>query len=183
MTAEDLAEVVAEAITGALKAQADVHAAEIAALRTEFDEKIKSIPTPRDGRDGVDGKDGRDGVDGQHGTDGAKGMDAEPGKDGRDGRDGKDGIASLDQITAIASKTVDDRLASEVQKQVAEVFAAQPILKYRDVYQAGTEYRPGEAVSWGGQVYIATEPTSAKPGDSKAWSLAVKRGRDGRDAK
>jgi hypothetical protein len=39
----------------------------------------------------------------------------------------------------------------------------------------------GDSVSHGGSSFIAQVNTSAKPGKSDDWRLAVKRGNDGRD--
>lgn len=151
---------------------------------------IKGLP----GADGSPGEKGERGEPGPAGEPGAQGPPGIPGPagergekgergEGRDGRDGKDGIASLDEIKAIASKAVDDRIEGVVEKQVGDTLSRLRVPVYRDVYRAGEQYRPGEFVTWGGQVYACVEPTSAKPGDSKDWSMAVKRGRDGRDAK
>lgn len=144
-------------------------------------EKLAAIPAGADGRDGRDGAPGERGEKGEQGPPGERGTPGEPGAkgiDGRDGRDGKDGIASLDEIKAIASKAVDDRIDAVVEKRVAEHVATLPIPKYRDAWKAGAEYQSGDCVSWAGQTWIALEPTSGKPGDSKAWSLMVRRGRD-----
>lgn len=57
-----------------------------------------------------------------------------------------------------------------------------PVLIYRGVYQAGRVYEEGDVVTWGGSLWHCNEPTDAKPdGESNAWTLAAKRGRDGRD--
>ena len=42
-------------------------------------------------------------------------------------------------------------------------------------------YAAGDSVSHGGSLFIAQVDTSAKPGKSDDWRLAVKRGADGRD--
>lgn len=55
-------------------------------------------------------------------------------------------------------------------------------LSFEGVYQDGKSYELGNLVTWGGSSWHCNEPTSTKPGDgSKAWTLMVKRGRDGRD--
>lgn len=58
-----------------------------------------------------------------------------------------------------------------------------PVTIYRDVFKAGTEYQPGDTVTWGGSMWHCNESTSDKPGEagSKGWTLAVKKGRDLRD--
>ncbi|MCS2155472.1 phage gp6-like head-tail connector protein [Scandinavium sp. H11S7] len=58
-----------------------------------------------------------------------------------------------------------------------------PVTIYRDVFKSGTEYQPGDTVTWGGSLWHCNEVTADKPGEpgSKGWTLAVKKGRDLRD--
>lgn len=58
-----------------------------------------------------------------------------------------------------------------------------PVTIYRDVFKSGTEYQPGDTVTWGGSMWHCNETTTDKPGEpgSKGWTLAVKKGRDLRD--
>ena len=57
-----------------------------------------------------------------------------------------------------------------------------PWLVYRGVYAPDTDYAPGDVATLGGSAWICRAPTTTKPGDdADAWTLAVKRGRDGRD--
>jgi hypothetical protein len=57
-------------------------------------------------------------------------------------------------------------------------------LAYLGVYQDGKSYDRGELVTWAGSAWHCNEATTTKPGDSsKAWTLMVKRGRDGKDGK
>ena len=62
-----------------------------------------------------------------------------------------------------------------------------PVVLYRGVWTDGTAYEPGDAVTWGGNLFIATEPSRLKPDmtatSAKAWRLAVKAGRDGKPGK
>lgn len=60
---------------------------------------------------------------------------------------------------------------------------ALPVMIYRGVFKAGDEYLPGDTVTWGGSLWHCDEPSTDKPGEigSKGWTLATKRGRDGRD--
>ena len=51
------------------------------------------------------------------------------------------------------------------------------------VWKEGASYVPGDAVTLGGSLFIAQCSTTAKPGKSDDWRLAVKRGSDGRDAR
>jgi hypothetical protein len=143
------------------------------------------IPAPKDGRDGIDGKDGLAGERGEKGADGRDGKDADPveivkllvpevekrfienpvfkgpkGDPGRDGRDGAPGGPPGPQGEK-----------GEPGKSII----------YRGVYEAGMSAKDGEAVTFGGSLWIANQDTSEKPGESPAWRLAVKRGRDGKD--
>jgi len=53
----------------------------------------------------------------------------------------------------------------------------------RGIFKVGEEYRRGEWATHQGSLWICTvETTSDRPGTSAAWRLAVKSGRDGRDA-
>ena len=58
-----------------------------------------------------------------------------------------------------------------------------PTMVYRGVFKSGDEYLPGDTVTWGGSLWHCDEQTQDKPGEagSKGWTLAAKRGRDGRD--
>jgi hypothetical protein len=54
-------------------------------------------------------------------------------------------------------------------------------LSYEGVYQEGQAYEKGMLVTWAGSSFHCNETTTSKPGESKAWTLMVKRGRDGKD--
>lgn len=54
-----------------------------------------------------------------------------------------------------------------------------PVMVYKGVWTSG-EYQKGETVTWGGSVWHCNEATDTKPGEGGAWTLAVKRGRDGK---
>ncbi len=58
-----------------------------------------------------------------------------------------------------------------------------PVMIYQGVFKSGQEYLPGHTVTWGGSLWHCDEQTQDKPGEagSKGWTLAAKRGRDGRD--
>lgn len=57
-----------------------------------------------------------------------------------------------------------------------------PVMIYRGVFSPG-DYVPGDTVTWGGSLWHCDDPTTDKPGEvgSKGWTLAAKRGRDGKD--
>lgn len=158
---------------------------------------VAAIPRPENGKDGAPGERGLDGAPGQKGdkgspgADGAAGKDGTPGRDGLaglPGRDGKDGLPGQDgadglgfddlAVTHDGARSVLLRFVRG--EKVREFPIVLPVLIDRGVWREG-EYQKADGVSFGGSFWIAQEPTTDKPGESKAWRLAVKRGRDGRD--
>lgn len=160
--------------------------------------KVAEIPLPKDGapgRDGSDGKDGADGVglagalidrdgelvvtltDGQHKklgvVVGKDGLQGEKGSDGRDGFGFEDMFVEFDGERSATLKFVKGDNSKSFHMTM-------PTIIDRGVWKEGT-YERGDAVSWGGSLWIAQEETSDKPETTKAWRLAVKRGRDGKD--
>lgn len=143
------------------------------------------------GERGLPGDKGLDGVPGRDGRDGAPGQKGDPGRDGKDGAPGRDGISREEFAAA---------LATETEKAVAAVLAGisidgrtlklgersfrLPVVIYRGVYVEGRLYEHGDQVTWAGSQWHANEDTESKPGDGNpAWTLAAKKGRDGRDGK
>jgi hypothetical protein len=56
-------------------------------------------------------------------------------------------------------------------------------MNYRGVFSEGETYEPGDFVTSGGSMWSCKQQTTAKPGarnNGTEWTLAVKRGRDGR---
>lgn len=179
-------------------------------LQDQVREFLESIPAPqggKDGRDGVDGKDGAPGERGEPGRDGLDvkdmfradggrlvavmsdgttkdlglfvGKDGEPGHDGVDGRDGADGLG-FDDMDFEAD--AHGRVLAKFQRGDVVKSVRLPGIVDRGPYKPGDGYEKGDAVSYGGSLWIAQEPTSDKPDGSKAWRLAVKKGRDARGA-
>jgi hypothetical protein len=57
-------------------------------------------------------------------------------------------------------------------------------LTYQGVYQEGKSYDLGDLATWAGATWHCNELTTTKPGEGlKAWTLMVKRGRDGKDGR
>lgn len=164
----------------------------------------------RDGADGKDGRDGEPGPRGEKGADGRDGLDVRdlfraeggrlvatmsdgsvkdlgvfigkdgaPGRDGRDGRDGADGLG-FDDLTFAeddAGRPVAKFQRGDLVKQVVL-----PCIIDRGAYRSGESYGKGDAVSYGGSLWIAQRAATQRPGEGDEWRLAVKKGRDGRDA-
>ena len=116
---------------------------------------------------------GRDGSDGLNGADGAPG---EPGKDGRDG-------FSLEDFSVECG--ADGRtyvLKFETAEARHDYELTFPVPVYCGIYKQGEEYQPGDLVTWGGCLWHCDKATTGKP-DGGDFTLAVKKGRDGKDAK
>ncbi|MCF2514435.1 hypothetical protein LVY65_05060 [Sphingomonas sp. G124] len=61
---------------------------------------------------------------------------------------------------------------------------AEGTVKYVGVWQPGTHYSKGNLVTFHGSAWHCNGPTNGKPGeDHDGWTLAVRRGKDGRDAR
>lgn len=165
---------------------------------------------PADGRDGVDGKDGAPGEAGQKGLDGKDGADgvglagalvdrdgvlnltltngevkALGRVEGRDGENGERGPAgfSLDDFDvklAEDGRTVEMSFGSGEARIVRSL--AVPAMIYRGTFSEGQSYAKGDTVTWAGSLWHCNEDSVEKPGEgAKAWTLAAKRGRDGKD--
>lgn len=165
---------------------------------SEVDRALAERPSPQDGRDGRDGIDGKDGVgvagalidrDGclvltlSDGT--VRGLGCVIGKDGVNGVDGAPGrngfeLSDFDTEMAPGGRSVLLKFSAGDTLETHELHF--PVVLDKGVFVPGTAYEKGDAVTWGGSLWIAQEDTTDKPETSKAWRLAVKRGRDGKDA-
>lgn len=166
----------------------------------------------RNGSDGSDGKDGRDGRDGRDGIDGrdASDLDVLPAIDfakvyGRGtlashrgglwraftNTDGEHGWACIvDGVDGIAIEAEERGFVISITRSTSAVQTYRcglPVMIYRGVYEYGRRYEVGDVVTFGGSAWHCNAPTGAKPDEHtddpvKPWTLAVKRGRDGKDA-
>ncbi|GLQ36743.1 hypothetical protein GCM10007908_03630 [Rhizobium albus] len=157
-------------------------------------EAVSAIPAPKDGRDGIDGKDGRDGLDVKEMfradggrliatmTDGTtRDLGVFVGKDGAPGRDGFN-LEDFDATLMDDGRTV--LLSFKRGDQVFKCELGIPTMIYRGVFNEGKKYERGDTVTFGGSLWHCDEETDAKPGEGqKAWTLAAKRGRDGKPGK
>jgi hypothetical protein len=116
-------------------------------------------------------------------------------------------IATLQRLTRETAKRVDlieERLVDSkdagtaLPQALAQIKAltarvnyleARPAMEYQGVLEAGKTYKPGHVVTWKGHMWVCRVETSAAPvfGDvatigPRPWTLAVKAGRDGKDA-
>lgn len=56
-----------------------------------------------------------------------------------------------------------------------------PVMLYRGVYREDQQYQQGDAVTFGGGIWVARGKPTGKPTVAPEWQLAVKPGRDGKD--
>lgn len=83
--------------------------------------------------------------------------------------------ARWDGKTLVEITTLSDGTVSEARKFF-------PVAVYKGVFDGG-EYEQGDTATWAGSLWHCNKTgTKAKPGDgSSDWTLAVKKGRDGRE--
>lgn len=185
---------------------------EIAPLKAENESlkaRLKALeerPAPEKGEKGDPGERGADGKDGRNGADGANGKDAanivealkdsgelvltlQDGRlirtgirDGEKGKDGRDGFGfdDMDACVLDDDRTIELSFRRGDEEKCFTFKWPTPI--DRGVYKAGGHYEAGDAVTWGGSLWIAQRATDAKPDTPESgWRLAVKKGRDGKN--
>lgn len=165
--------------------------ADMDVLKAHLDSLVAALPAPRDGADGVGlagaviDRAGELNITLTNGevrnlgpVVGKDGSDGDPGRDGQDGRNGE----AWDQMAVerVGPRTV--RLSFGTGDRSASHDLQFPVPLYRGVFVEGDEYEAGDLVTWAGSLWHCNDPSAEKPGDgSKAWTLAAKRGRDGKD--
>lgn len=126
-------------------------------------------------------------IPGPMGEGGRDGKDGAPGKDGLNGKDGKDGLDGVGFDDLMVEQQGDRSIAIKAARgDKVKVIGTltMPVQIYRGVFINGKAYEHGDVVTWGGSQWHCNEPTTTKPDDgTKAWTLVVKRGRDGKDGK
>lgn len=97
-------------------------------------------------------------------------------------KDGADGL-SVDDMTLTDDGDGNVTFAFARGDLRKEFAIRLPRFKDAGVYQPAGVYRKGDGVTWGGSFAIAqVDNPEGKPGESNDWRIAVKRGRDGKDA-
>jgi len=133
----------------------------------------------------VPGPRGERGEQGKQGPPGDRGVKGETGRNASDLTFLQDYVVEqVGRAIKTASVTTADggrTLRWAIGETVHEIKTA--IVLDAGVWREGTAYVAGDGVTMGGSFFIAQADTSAKPGKSDEWRLAVKRGSDGRDAK
>jgi hypothetical protein len=190
---EQVAALVCDAVAALPPAQdgKSVEVEDVAPLiAAEVGKAVAAIPAPKDGEPGKNGRGVKDLLIDREGQLVATMDDGEMktlgpvvGRDGKPGENGHDGF-SLDDFDC---QPVDERTIKLMftRGEVMHSFELEfPVIIDRGVYKEGESYVRGDAVTWGGSLWIAQAETKAKPdGPDSGWRLAVKKGRDGKDAK
>lgn len=107
-----------------------------------------------------------------------------PGKDGQPGKDGADGVG-WDDLAVVQDDERSFTIKAARGERVKVLGTARfPVQIQQGVYVDGQTYVRGDVATFGGsQWHCDAETTATKPGESKDWTLIVKRGRDGKDGK
>jgi hypothetical protein len=177
---------------------------ELPDFKAMLDEAVAALPPPEKGEKGDKGdpgEPGRDGVDGAPGRDGldvVKFLRGESGhligvlRDGtttdlgeyvgKDGEPGRDGFG-FDDLKFEHDGEREFKLRFIKGDAVKEFPFRVPVMIYRGVYREGEQYEQGDVCTWGGSLWHCDTQTKDKPGgEQKCWTLAAKKGRDGKDA-
>jgi len=153
--------------------------------------------TGPEGKRGLQGERGEKGERGEPGKMGPAGATGATGVDGKDGERGLKGEAGrnaadlallqeyldqrIERMVESASVTTADGGRTLLWSLGGKVFHVKTaVVLDAGVWKEGT-YSHGDGVTLGGSFFIAQADTTAKPGKSDDWRLAVKRGNDGRD--
>jgi hypothetical protein len=79
------------------------------------------------------------------------------------------------------AKFIEQQLAP-LKDRIAQLEETLEQFGFRGHHTEGCEYHKGNFVTLGGSLWHANETTCSRPStDNPAWSIACKRGRDGRD--
>lgn len=170
---------------------------------------VPLIPAPIPGERGLDGRNGRDGKDGADGRDASQ-LEVLPSIDesrsyprGTYARHAGGFWRSFESTVGMRGwECIVEGIAEETEElqddgrtiirrtvyssgRVYERSVSMAVVLDRGVYKAGTEYAPGDAVTWAGCIWIAQRRADDSPYGKPAtagsgWRLAVKAGRDGR---
>lgn len=93
----------------------------------------------------------------------------------------KAGDLDLEDLSSVLVETVERAVASLRNEIMTEL--AKRSVEYLGVHQEGRTYTRGSFTTFQGSLWHCNKQTSAKPGTSADWTLAVKCGRDGKDAR
>ncbi|WP_052201915.1 hypothetical protein [Ensifer sp. ZNC0028] len=153
---------------------------------SEIERQVSALPVAKDGEPGADGIGVAGAIidrDGNLIITATNGMPYNLGKVvGKDGDPGHDGFSLTDFDATLMDDGRTVLLSFERGEQSFKVELGIPAMIYRGVYREGT-YQKGDTVTWGGSLWHCdADETTEKPDSSaKHWTLAAKKGRDGKD--
>lgn len=173
-------------------------------IASEVAKRVSELPRPKDGKDGLDVKEMFRAEGGKlvavmsDGT--TRDLGVFVGKDGQDADMAAIEKSITEKIDAIprpkdgfSLKHFDAELMEDgrtvllkFQDDTDQSYSVElgiPAMIYRGVFKEGQGYEKGDTVTWGGSLWHCDEAeTTSKPdGAEKHWTLAAKKGRDGRD--
>jgi len=93
------------------------------------------------------------------------------------------GVTDPATIAEMEALLVRMRKLETLEQRVKALEARPAAPGYKGVWKEGIGFEPGAMVTHGGSLWVCKATTILKPGTSDAWQLAVKRGKDGRDAR
>jgi hypothetical protein len=163
---------------------------------------LARIPGPP-GQTGPEGKAGAPGARGERGDKGERGEAGKQGPPGIDGKNGERGAKGEPGRNATDLALLQEQIEQRVERAIEAISLTTPdsgrtlrltfggmvrevktaLVLDAGVWKEGATYAAGDGVTLGGSFFIAQAETTAKPGKSDEWRLAVKRGTDGRDAR
>jgi len=179
-------------------------------VAAEVTKAVAGLPPPKAGRDGRDGRAGDAGLPGRDALDIdiLEGIDESASyqrgtyahhrggtlkayrtTDPIQGKDFQaagwqviqEGIADAGSALAADEQTVVQSLELTSGKLLVSKFEI-PTLIHKGIWKSDQEYKRGHFVTTAGSTWHCNELTKDRPGVSKAWTLVVKRGSDGKDA-
>ena len=191
VTPEDVRPLLQELVTaavGEIPAPRDGKDYDPAALKQAVDDAVAALPPAQDGRDALQLEiqpfidEGKSYPRGSYATHNGGLWRAYEKTHGMRGWECiVDGVSDVDiSMNSQRNFTVTvNRASGTSDKKAFDI----PAMVYRGVFKSGDEYLPGDTVTWGGSLWHCDDQTQDKPGEtgSKGWTLAAKRGRDGRD--
>lgn len=191
VTPEDVRPLLQELVTaavGEIPAPRDGKDYDPAALKQAVDDAVAALPPAQDGRDALQLEiqpfidEGKSYPRGSYAThNGGLWRSYEKTHGMRGWECIVDGVSDVDiSMNSQRNFTVTvNRASGTSDKKAFDI----PAMVYRGVFKSGDEYLPGDTVTWGGSLWHCDDQTQDKPGEtgSKGWTLAAKRGRDGRD--
>jgi hypothetical protein len=100
------------------------------------------------------------------------------------GVDRKELDAALGDLADVLRQAIKQSLGPLVDRIEALERRVEKAMTYRGAYTRAAGYAPGDTVTHDGSAWVAVRGIGADeaPGASSGWVLAVKRGRDGKDA-